>query len=185
MALAGTAMLVGQRWISPANVPPPPSTTISAAPDVPPGFVEFSQHQTGVAVDYPADWTRLDPGDPQVALLAAHGPVSFLVRVLPLGAPVDPARLPPVQKFTNEIVASSASVKLLSQPRQIELGGLAGYFFFYSFIDPSTGQTAVHTHFFLFHGRSLITLVFQAVPAEQFPPAAAIFDRITASFRTD
>ncbi|MCA1683766.1 MAG: hypothetical protein LC708_01360, partial [Actinobacteria bacterium] len=63
------------------------------------------------------------------------------------------------------------------------LAGLPGYFYFYSFQDPGTGQRGAHSHFFVFKGQTLITLVFQALPAEQFPPAATTFDEITGSFR--
>jgi len=176
--LATLASGVGQRLLDPGETP------AAAPPGVPPGFTEFRSSQAGFAVSYPADWMRLQTADPQVVLIAARGPeVSFLVRVAELDVAIGPQELPAAKQLTDQIVTANESVELLAEPQPIELAGLPGYFYFYSFQDPGTGQRGAHSHLFVFKGQKLITLVFQALPAEQFRPAADTFDQITGSFR--
>lgn len=177
-ALTGTA---GKREPVADNAPTSRPAATPGTPAAPSGFADF--HGPGFVVGYPSDWTRLAPGDPSVALLATGGADSFMVRVLRLPAPVDPAALPPARPFTDEIQRSSESVRLLEPPKRITLAGLPGYFYFYTFRDAASGRIAAHSHFFLFAGRQVISLVFQALPADRFPADAALFDRITASFR--
>ncbi|MBA3306332.1 MAG: hypothetical protein H0U25_10465, partial [Thermoleophilaceae bacterium] len=40
-----------------------------------------------------------------------------------------------------------------------------------------------HAHYFLFRGRTLITIVFQTVPADRFAELAPLFDRIAETLR--
>ncbi len=177
--LATLASGVGQRLLNHGGTP-----ATATQPSVPPGFTEFRSSQAGFALSYPAGWRRLQSADPQVVLLAARGPqVSFLVRVAELDMAIGTQELPAVKQLTDQLVMTNESVELITQPQQIELAGLPGYFYFYSFLDPGSGQRGAHSHFFLFKDRKLITLVFQALPAEQFSAAAPTFDQITGSFR--
>ena len=66
---------------------------------------------------------------------------------------------------------------------QITLAGLPGYFYFYSFKDPTTGQEGVHTHYFLFKGSTMISFVFQALPKDSFQGLAHLYDEVIGSFR--
>ena len=175
---------VSQRLLGPEGPPPAAAAAPSPAPRMPPGFVEFRHPPAGFALGYPADWRRLPSSDPQVVLVAArNAQESFLVRVAELESPVGPQELPAVKPVTDQIVKANQSVQLLAEPAQIELGGLPGYFYFYSFADPGSGQRGVHSHFFVFKERKMITLVFQALPVEHFPRVAPTFDQITSSFR--
>ena len=106
-----------------------------------------------------------------------------MVRVMDLPTQVGPRELPAAKPVTDKIVMSNGSVKLIAEPEQITLAGLPGYFYFYSFTDPATGATGAHSHFFLFKGTRMISIVFQAVPEEQFQSGAATFDQITRTFR--
>lgn len=150
----------------------------------PPGFVEFQDPKAGFAIAYPAAWQRLRSPDPQVPLLVAQtAQNSFQVRVVELGLPVGPQDLATAKQLTDQIVNAGDTVKLLAQPKEIHLAGLPGFFYLYSFLDPSSGLTGVHSHFFLFQGKNMISLVFQAVPLDQFKSLAPTFDQITGSFR--
>ncbi|MDQ3154690.1 MAG: photosystem II reaction center PsbP family protein [Actinomycetota bacterium] len=178
--LAVFASVAGQRLLTPDETP----ATAVRDPDTPPGLTEFRSPEAGFAVSYPAGWQRLQVADPQVALVAARDQqVSLLVRVAELDVAVGLQELPAARQLTDQIVMANESVELLAEPQPIELAGLPGYFYFYSFQDPGTGQRGVHSHFFVFNGQTLFTLVFQALPTEQFPAAAPTFDQITASFR--
>jgi hypothetical protein len=74
-------------------------------------------------------------------------------------------------------------VKLLAEPTIVHQGGLPGYFYFYSFRDPATGVEGVHSHYFLFKGSTMISLVFQALPKDAFKGLADLYDDVIGSFR--
>lgn len=149
----------------------------------PVGFSEFRSEQAGFELAYPATWTKLSPKDPQVLLLASQGTQdSFLVRASELQEPVGLQQLPAARQMTDKIVTSNKSVQLVTDPKQIELGGLPGFFYFYSFKDPATGQEGAHSHFFLFNGKTMISMVFQTLPKEHFSESAKTFDQIVSSF---
>ncbi|MGH3721950.1 MAG: hypothetical protein ACRDRI_24525 [Pseudonocardiaceae bacterium] len=151
----------------------------------PAGFSEFRSDQAGFALAYPSGWTKLSPKDPQVLLLAAQGTEnSFLVRASDLQEPVGPQQLAGARQMTDRIVTSNKSIQMITDPKQIELGGLPGFFYFYSFKDPATQLEGVHSHFFLFHDKTMISMVFQTLPRERFSESAKTFDQIAASFHT-
>ncbi|MBA3422924.1 MAG: hypothetical protein H0U12_13740 [Thermoleophilaceae bacterium] len=169
---------VGSGFSPPAPQPPP----APAVPDATPGFVRFLDGRGRFSIDFPRDWKRL--ATPDAELLAARGRVaSLLVRSVPLRFRVERRDLSKVEALTDEIVASGSKVKLLAESRQIELGGLPGYFYFYSFRDPKTRRRGTHSHYFLFQGTTMITIVLQALPDRYFERFVTDFDRIAASFR--
>jgi len=118
-----------------------------------------------------------------VRLLAEHEGASVLVRIAPLGLAVVPETVGAARQITDKLVRAAGKIKLLRRPRRIKLGGLSGYLYLYTFRDPGTKQKTAHAHYFLFRGENMITLVFQAVPAERFVEFAPLFDRIAASLR--
>jgi hypothetical protein len=149
----------------------------------PVGFTEFRSERAGFQLAYPATWTRLSPKDPQVLLLVSQGTQdSFLVRANELPEPIGPQQLPAAKQLTDKIVTSNKSVQMITDPKPLMLGGFPGFFYFYSFTDPTTGQEGAHSHFFLFNGKTMISMVFQALPKERFSEAAKTFDQIAASF---
>lgn len=148
-----------------------------------PKMNEFRDPQAGFAVSYPSDWQPLPTTDPQVALLAVHGQNdSFQARVIDLQFSVNQQNLSSVKPLTDRLVAQNKTAKLLAEPQQVVLNGIPGYYYFYTFKDTRSGQMGAHSHFFLFDGTKMITLVFQAVPTETFPRISSTFDRITESF---
>ena len=151
----------------------------------PVGFSEFRSEQAGFELAYPSDWTKLSPRDPQVLLLLSQGPQdSMLVRVSELQEAVGPQQLPALKQVTDKLVSSNKTVQMVAGPNQIQLGGLPGYYYFYNFTDPATGQQGSHSHFFLFNGKTMISMVFQSVPKEHFTESAKTFDKIANSLHT-
>ncbi len=145
----------------------------------------FRSDQAGFELGYPASWEKLATNDPQVLLLVSEGTQdSFLVRSLELGQPVGPEQLPVAKQLTDQIVNSNQTVEMVTEPKQIQLGGLPGFFYFYSFKDEASGQEGAHSHYFLFRDKTMISLVFQTLPKERFPNSAPTFDKITSTFRT-
>jgi hypothetical protein len=166
------------------------SVATAPAPAQPDEFVEFRDDQAGFALSYPKAWVRATAPNPQIVLVAAeHDPAknqggSILVRVTPLDAPVGKAQLAEAKKGTDAIVSSSQGVELRAQPSETEQGGLPGLYYLYSFRDPVNGLTGAHSHFFLFKDKTMISLVFQALPQDDFGRLAPLFDRVVGSIRT-
>lgn len=150
----------------------------------PAGFSEFRSEQAGFRLAYPSSWTKLSPKDPQVLLLLSQGTEdSFLVRTSDLQESVGPQQLPALRQTTEKIVTSNKTVQLITDPKSIQLGGFPGFFYLYSFKDPATGQEGVHSHFFLFNGKTMVSMVFQSLPKEHFAESAKTFDQIAGSFQ--
>ena len=184
VAIGGAAgERVGSSVPQPASPPPQRPAPASPADDPPPGFVRFRDDQGRFSIAYPADWTSLGaPGGDVELLVTRRRAASLLARTIPLGLEVESRELPAVKRLTDRIVASGRQVRLLAESRRIELDGLPGWFYYYSFRDAS-GRRGTHSHYFLFQGRTLITLVFQALPADDFRRYATTFDRIAGTFR--
>ena len=147
-------------------------------------YVKFKDPAGAFEGAYPRTWKRITTSNSQVVLLA-EGPdgASYLVRKTPITAPVDAANLTAALKLTNRVVKSGINVKLLRKPEEVSLGGLPGLLYLYTFTDPTTGETGAHAHYFLFQGKTMITLVFQSLPSNNFVSLAPLFDRIASTFR--
>ncbi len=137
----------------------------------------------GFSISYPAGWRRVTSADPQVRLLVEGDGSSILVRMADLGMAIGPEDLDAAKKITDGLVRAAGQVEPLSPPRQVTLGGLPGYLYLYTFQDPATGQRGGHAHYFLFRGQTMITIVFQTVPAKRFAALAPMFDRIGETLR--
>lgn len=152
-------------------------------------LVEFRHEQAGFAISYPKAWSRPPSSDPQIALIAAEkDPAqnqggSILVRVSALEAAVGKEQLGEARKATDAIVASGEGVELKAEPAEIEQGGLPGFYYFYTFQDPVSGGRGAHAHYFLFQGQTMVSLVFQALPEDDFIRLAPLLDRVAGSFR--
>jgi hypothetical protein len=189
-AVLGGALVVGLAVAAGRNsVDSPKKVTTTTASTVPGGLVEFRDAKAGWAISYPKNWNLLQSNNADVVLVVSEKPPelnnggSILARDLTLGAPVDDAKLPAAKEVTDKIVTGGEGIQMLAQPTIIHQGGLPGYFYFYSFKDPATGQEGVHTHYFLFKGSTMISFVFQALPKDNFQPLAHLFDQVIGSFR--
>jgi hypothetical protein len=188
VGIGATAFMVGRQAVEPpegsARSPTPTTSTGG-------GLVEVHHQPAGFTISYPKDWSRLESADPQVALVASeHGERapqggSILTRVVDLPNEVGVDRLREAKQGTDGIVAKNPSVELKAEPTRLDLGGVPGYFYLYTFRDPDTGQRGVHSHYFLFKGARLITIVFQALPDTDFVRLAPTFDQVAASFRVN
>ena len=188
--LVGAAVVAGQNMVDSPEKPDATETTTSTAPSTASGgLVEFRDDKAGWAISYPQKWNRLQSQDTDVALVVSEKPPdlntggSILARDLALGAPVDEAKLPAAKEVTDKIVLGGEGIQLLAQPTVVHQGGLPGYFYFYTFKDPTTGREGVHTHYFLFKGSTMISFVFQALPKDDFQALAPLFDEVIGSFR--
>lgn len=147
------------------------------------GFVEFDDSRAGFSISHPRSWRRLPSADGQVRLIVAGGGASLLVRTSSLGLRVRPETLSSAKKLTDRLVRSVKNVKLLRRAKQVQVGGLPGYLYLYTFRDVGSGQRGAHAHYFLFRGETMFTLVFQALPSTSFGGFAPLFDRIANTFQ--
>lgn len=166
------------------DVPVEPSPIPSPSP--PPDLGEFTEYRDdewGFAVSYPSDWQIIQRDDPSVRLLVtADGEDSLLVRAVTLDAPVTEEDLPDVRALTDEIVLSGEGVEVLADPSRVDLGGLPGIYYLYTFTDVGSDQEGVHLHYFLFDGDTMITIVLQALPTDDLEPLAPTFQAVIESF---
>ncbi len=181
-AIFGPRLFTGNQPAQAANTANATNKTDASTKAKPAGFSEFRSEQAGFELAYPSDWTKLSPKDSQVLLLLSQGPQdSMLVRVSELQEAVGPQQLPALKQVTDKLVTSNKTVEMVAGPNQIELGGLPGYYYFYNFTDPATGQQGSHSHFFLFNGKTMISMVFQSLPKEHFAESAKTFDQVANS----
>jgi len=183
--LAVAAALIGSQLVSsPASKPKAKAQPKPApAPTEPAGFTRFTDPVSKFSIAYPSDWRPLTSPDPQVRLVVARESASVLVRSQPLGISVGPENLAMAKKLTDRLVRSAGKITPLRGARRVTLGGLAGYLYLYTFKDKSSGQMVAHAHYFLFRGEALLTLVFQAQPADRFAALVPLFDRIAETLQ--
>lgn len=186
----GGDFLPGPGGSAPPDEPdgtPTPVVEGTAEPDGEPqgDLVEFVDDEGGYALSYPEDWERIEVDDPQVRLLATpNRRDSLFVRLIDLEADVEVAEgdLPAFREYTDRIVQGGEGVEILDEPVALELGGLPALYYLYTFEDPSSGQRGVHSHYFVFEGRTVISIVMQALPTDRFAGLAPTFKAIVDSF---
>lgn len=185
-------LLVAGAWVIGSQLGSSPAPRHHPAKHSSPAAISFTQFKdpAGMFVGgYPSNWQRLQTSTPQAVLLAAStsgasNGASFLVEKTPIGGVVTSANLAAAKGFTNRIVHAGKDVKLLRAPEPLVLGGLPGYLYLYTFLDSGSGQLGAHAHYFLFDGKTMITLVFQSLPSTSFVSQARLFfDPIASKFR--
>lgn len=207
LVLGGGGWLIGQQLVSSPRTPraatrrastPAGVTAFQAIPSTlfplllgqasAPSSVSLTAYRDpagGFTGSYPSSWQRLPSTEPGTILLAASSDysASLLVRKTQISTVINASNLGAAKKLTDRLVSSAMKVSLLQQPQQTVLGGLPGYLYLYTFDDPTTGEQTAHAHYFLFQGKTLITLVFQALPATRITSLAPLFDGIANKFR--
>ena len=152
------------------------------AVDAPVPVTAFRDAQTGLTVEYPRSWRKVEVPVAEYRLAVDGGSnVAFTIRVVPIETPATAANLENFKSVTDGLVTSNSTVKILKQ-QAVSLNGMLGYYYFYTFTDG--GVEAVHAHYFLFSGNKMNILVFQALP-DDFARMAPTFDKIAESFRSD
>lgn len=143
-------------------------------------FVLHRNPGGGFTLEHPAGWR------PEVirggVLLRIGGRDAVTVQRTELAKAVDTANVAQLRAVTDAVLSSPEADLRVLQAAPTTLGGLPGIHYLYTFSAP--GARGVHTHWFAFHGRTMYTLVFQALPDSGFAALAPAFDAVAASFRT-
>lgn len=183
MLLAVGAAFLGNSLVSDDAKEAPKKRAAAADPDLPRAFVRFRDRPGAFSIAHPSDWVRLPPPSGDVRILAARAGASFSMRISSVGLEIGPQSLGPARSITDRLVSEAGSIKQLRKPETITLGGLPGYLYLYTFRDADTKQRGVHAHYFLFRGKQLYQLVFQALPAVTFDSLTRTFDAIAETLR--
>lgn len=158
-------------------------TQRAAGPDVATPVTKFNDPATGSTLEYPRSWKRVQvPNATYRLVLDGGNNAGMTLRVFSTAVATTAANLENIKTITDGIVSSNETVKILKQ-QAIQLNGLIGYYYLYTFNDDS-GLPAVHAHYFLFQGRKMNMIVFQS-PPDEFQNLAGTFDKVADSFRSD
>ena len=171
----------------PTTVPSGPSTSVAPSTVPPAALTTFRDPTSGFSIQYPRAWERVELEDPEgsnIRLMVLAGELDvFQVRAQRFEQPTTAENIENVKAVTQALITSNKTAKIL-QERQITIDGMPGYYYLYTYADPS-GQEGVHAHYFLYRGRKAFQLVFQAVPTSDFQPLAFVYDQVAESLRTD
>lgn len=172
--VAAVALVSGERLVAGPAEPSDPEEE---------SMTTFRDEDTGFALSYPEGWQRIHVTDPDVRLVVtpSRGD-SVLVRVVTLDDAVSAEDLPAVRSFTDELITGGEPVQVLADPTAVEIGGLPGIQYVYTFTDAGSGEEGVHYHYFLFDGDTMYAVVFQALPTEDFAELAPTFEAVINSF---
>ncbi len=155
----------------------PNKTTTTAVP-----LTTVTNSTDGFSVAYPSTWEHVV--DPNVPLLVVDPNTknAFQIEVFQLAKPVDTHNIAQIKAVTDTILAS-ANIKIQLE-KSITLNGLPGYYYFYLY-KASTGQVGANAQEFVFQGRKLTDITFQALPYTNFGPLGATFDTIANSYKSN
>ncbi len=157
-----------------------------------PGLVTFTDEESGFTIKYPRSWKRATRPDPEIRFLASNGALdSLLVRVARTPAPFPPDLTGEEAKAVADVVLKRETFapERILREQPVNVNGAPGYYYLYTFdeeIKTDSGtQTVqgVHAHYFVFQGRRVFALVFQALPTANFDRLATTFDAMAESFR--
>ncbi len=149
--------------------------------------VRFEDEVSKVSIAYPASWKLLPlpSGESDIALRIALGD-SAVMQMRSSGVGIEGvtfAKLPIVRKFTDGLLAEDARVHLLKEPDPVELGGVPGYRYLYTF--RSSSNAGAHDHYFLFKDKRMIQLVFETATKARLAELAPTFQRIAGTFKSE
>lgn len=185
-ALAAVLVFTGDSGDSDA---PPPAATEEAPrslADLPEGYVTYRDAETGFTLHHPETWVQtIRPQATQRLVLNAGGDNGMLVRVQEIEQPITTTEdLEQIRPVTDGIAASAPGVEVLATDT-VSVNEMPGFFYLSRFTNEETGKSGVNAHYFLFQGRKMNIILFQAVPEEEFDRLAPDFDKVLASFRSD
>lgn len=182
------ALLLFRGGTDPAEQPaPPPDPGLSGLAEGPPeGYLSYRDDQTGFTLYHPASWLPIArPQQDRRLVLNAGGLSSMLVRVQRTEQVIaTPENLETIRPVTDGIAAAGDNVEVLKRD-PINVNGMPGFFYLSRFTDEASGKVGVNAQYFLFQGRKMNIILFQAVPEDQFVRLAPDFDKVLGSFRSD
>ncbi len=187
VALALCAVLIpGGWWLADRGADHAVGVTTASAsqpalqPARQPALQPYRDPAAGFSISHPAGWRPEAIEDGVLFRIGGQDAVS--VKRTTLAQPVSGANVADMRAVTDAVLgAPELGLKLL-QAAPTTLGGLPGMHYLYTF--DAGGVRGAHTHWFAFSGRTMYTVVFQALPDQRFAALAPTFDAVAATFRT-
>ncbi len=165
----------------------PAEDAAPAPPGMDDNYETYIDPEAGFSLEHPETWLPIARPDASRRLvLSAGGKSSVSVRFEedytkePITEVEDLASL---QAVTDRI-AGSEGVQVLKREALV-VNGMPTIYYLSRFTDEATGAKGANAQHFLFQGRNMYILLFQAFPEEEFDRLAPEFDKIRASFRGD
>jgi hypothetical protein len=93
-----------------------------------------------------------------------------------------PANVGNLEPVMSGLIVDDSRV-LVREP--VNVNGLIGFRFIYTFADETTGLEEAHLHYFLFQGHKMNSIVFAAVPSSDFGRIEGVFQQMLNSFHSD
>lgn len=184
--VVGTGLVMVANGADPADPPAPAATggvdpgSADNRPAPSTDMVEHADRALGFSIAYPRAWQRVDATADSV-VLNVSGSDAVRIRRFRLESAIDASNLADVRTVTDGILDSPSAKLTMLQTEQVTVHDLIGIYYLYLF--PFNGGQGVHAHYFLFEGRDMYSLVFQAASASQFEALAPTFDAVAASFK--
>jgi hypothetical protein len=184
-AAVAAACVVGcgvTAWVAlhrPADAKPPGSRSAGPVASRPPGFVTYTDAAKHYRISYPGRWRRTTDAE-RGLVLHVGGRDAVSVREFHLTAPVDTGNVADMRAVTDAILSAPSAHLSVLESQVVRIGRLSGLYYLYYF--PAGEQRGVHAHYFLFSGKRMFTLVFQALPVADFQALAKTFDAVSGSF---
>jgi len=181
------AYLLGHRQGKQLEGATAPRTTSSTAFKVPKDFETIGDDATGVKLSLPKDWVRystqgLDPAI-RIAVGVPNTSDTVVVRVNAYSREVTKDNVEDQKNVFDQLLAGEKIKLLVNQP--VTVRGLPALFYVYSFTDQQSGKTGIHAHYFVFQGRKMVSMIFQALPPERpedrYKELAPVYDTIMRS----
>jgi len=167
---------------TPKTTTPTTSARVVTLPDD--AFITYKDLEPEFAftIRYPRGWTRSQAPVKEIRLLASDGKqFSTLVRVIRTEEATTPANLANVKTFAEGSL--DANIKILKQDT-VNVNGLIGFRYIYTYTDSTSGLAGAHIHYFLFQGHKMNSIVFEAANGD-FSGMEGVFDQMLDSFRSD
>jgi hypothetical protein len=189
VVLAVVVLGAGVFWFMNRSEDKPPATPEAANDE----FATIEDPEAGFSIKLPEDWQffEQEQPDPQIRMVVGTPGTqnNLRVRVSPLPEPVVIANNTPdtviaeLQAQFDQYIDEGESVKEVLQRQRVNINGVHGWEYLYTFTNEPSGEEGVHSHFFLLGGSRLYVLVFQVLPTSNFQDYARTFDEIITSFR--
>lgn len=140
---------------------------------------DYTNTADGYRISYPASWDRMTDAQGGLVLKVGGGN-AVSIRKFALARVVDTGNVGDLRAVTDALLSDADAGLTILETEQVKVAGLTGIYYLYYF--PNGRQRGVHAHYFLFRGKDMFAMVFQALPASEFTALAGTFDAVAESF---
>ena len=168
---------------------PPPATDEEESIDM----ATIEDREGGFSIKLPDNWQFFEQQqqDPQIRMVVGEPGTqnNLRIRISPLAEPVVIDNTTPdnvlaeFQAQFDKFIDDGENVREVLQRQRVNINGVHGWWYLYSFNDSRGQEEGIHSHFFLMAGDKMYVLVFQVLPTSNYQRYARTFDQIITSFR--